>query len=87
MQGLGGRAGFKQVEQTLAGGPAQAAQLRQDGPMDADDAVSLLPLVEDGDVGEADEGPSWAAGGPQFLQKSQGSIAAAGAEDGSYGRV
>ena len=56
MQGLGGRAGFEQREEPLASGPAQSAQLGQDGSMDADETVSLLPLVEGGDVGKADDG-------------------------------
>jgi hypothetical protein len=55
--------------------------------VDADEAVPLLPLVEGGDVGKADEGPPWRAGGRQSLQKPHCSVAAAGTEDRSYAGV
>jgi hypothetical protein len=55
--------------------------------VDAHEAVPLLPLMERGDVGKADEGPPWRAGGRQSLQKPHCSVAAAGTEDRSYAGV
>jgi len=60
--------------------------------MDTDDPMSLLPLVKRRDVGEADDRlphlrPSHSALAFQALQQAHGSIAAAGAKDGPYGRV
>jgi hypothetical protein len=58
--------------------------------------VTLLPLVEGGDVGEADDGlPHLGLAhrglrrslALQPLQEAQGSVAASGAEDGPYGRI
>jgi hypothetical protein len=96
MQGLGGRAGFEQAEEPLASGLAQSAQLGQDGSVDADETMSLLPLVEGGDVGKADDGLAQGGWGRlglrracrfQSLQKPHSSIAAAGTEDGTYGWI
>jgi hypothetical protein len=57
--------------------------------MDADETVSLLPLVEGGDVGKADDGAlhSLRSLGLQSLQKPQRPIAPAGTEHGADGRI
>ena len=69
--------------------------------MDADQAVALLPLVEGGNVGKSEDGAARGrvARGRlrrhgrrqslvlQPLQQPHRSVAAAGAKDGSYGRI
>jgi hypothetical protein len=55
--------------------------------MDADEPTSLLPLVEGGDVGKANEQRPHLGSVLESLQESHRAVAAAGAEDGAYGRV
>jgi hypothetical protein len=58
--------------------------------MDADESVALLPLVEGGYVGKADQRlrrTLGVAGSFQLLQQPQGPVAAAGAENCAYGGI
>jgi hypothetical protein len=58
--------------------------------MDADQSVALVPLVQGGYVGKADQGlrrTLGAAASFQLLQQAHGPVAAARAENCAYGRI